>query len=824
MFLCRFRHIFLMLLIAGALGIRAEAQSPLRDGLVNKFNSFLPIDHSRPMTIAELCHRLDCINDELRNDGLVVLKQPDVFSQARMTRFRNDFEGQMNTDLANFHLVLAARINRLDSATTTSTTALGASLAAPGTTNVQAPPANAASILGSSNNNLFPNTGVPTLFGTTTPIPSQGAFAQLGLGSNNFSSASATASSPLGLGVDPTVYLDEKKRFLEALNQIRRINLGPDQNDSSGYGLYLVRLPVSITPGECTYQGHGADLSVTVEHEFTPDFLPQTFQNLVTNDIVDELGPAIYEAIRSGFYDSVLKPRHEAKIRQRALKTKTDQLLDLLNANTNRRFLNTTFGRGNAAISRPPAGVGARMPTPTVPADLIAQPLADYILRTGKPAPDDPAKALLIAATIADRLTVLLEAREKLSLSAEDVAGFKEKIAAIRRGQAMDFAFKMGVLEFARTLVDADVQGGVPAQGTVPPPLTLPIDLSKVDYRRFRPFIRGLYATALPDDVTILDNLIGLNDQERNQITHALANYNEQLNRPDDGRLNNISLPSVRTPKQLYPIAPRELKDFFLEENLYLLAKDALEASRVKQIRATEVRDYLRHTLETAYRAMSFPTAKDAATIPPLQDDVFMHELMDAIRERRFGRSHDGGSPRLERLYDYLVEKLEEGRDNIRDRPIAALCWAIAVQRSNPRPGSPRRCAESPDGQGPALRGYRGRPLPLPQAHTERTGQGRVSGLRDEPLADHHLRPRPGHRPAEHRRLGQPEPRLAARGLVRVRHRADQFQPAQHLPPPDPAVGRCHRPQSHGNRIRPQQRHLRIPLHSPVPERTQSED
>ncbi len=68
----------------------------------------------------------------------------------------------------------------------------------------------------------------------------------------------------------------------------------------------------------------------------------------------------------------------------------------------------------------------------------------------------------------------------------------------------------------------------------------------------------------------------------------------------------NLNLPSVRTPKQLYPIAPRELIRFFLEENIYLLAKDAQEASRTATIRANEVRDYLRHTLEAAYFAMLY--------------------------------------------------------------------------------------------------------------------------------------------------------------------------------------------------------------------------
>ena len=109
------------------------------DSVIGKLNPFHPFDPSQPVAVWELCKRLDCVAEELRDDGLVVVKQPDVFSQARLTRFRNDFDNQMSTDLNNFHLVLAARINRLDSATTTSTTALSAALAAPGTSNVSQP-------------------------------------------------------------------------------------------------------------------------------------------------------------------------------------------------------------------------------------------------------------------------------------------------------------------------------------------------------------------------------------------------------------------------------------------------------------------------------------------------------------------------------------------------------------------------------------------------------------------------------------------------------------------------------------------------------------
>ena len=105
----------------------------------------------------------------------------------------------MSSDLANFHLVLFARISRLDSATTTQTTALGAALAAPGTTNVSAPAADATKVLGTTNN-LF--SGGTSLFGSQIQ-PNQGTFGNLGLATNNFNAitpTSAATASALGLG------------------------------------------------------------------------------------------------------------------------------------------------------------------------------------------------------------------------------------------------------------------------------------------------------------------------------------------------------------------------------------------------------------------------------------------------------------------------------------------------------------------------------------------------------------------------------------------------------------------------------------------------
>ena len=416
--------------------MQSQTHSRAHDRMLAKLNPFRHFDPSQPVTVSELCWRLDCLTEELRDDGLILLKQPDVFSQARLTRFRNDFDTQMSTDLANFHLVLAARISRLDAATTTSTTALSAALSAPGTTHVTQP--TAPTFMDTSK--LFPTPSA------TVVDPTKGPFSSIGL-ANQGQGMSASSAAALGLGVDPTVYLDEKKRFLEHLNQIRRISLGPDQNDSSGYGLYLVRMPVSITPGERTYQGHGADLTVNVEHEFPPDFLPSTFQNLVVNDLVDQVGPLVYEVIRSGFYDKFLNKIHDAKSKQQVLKNQNDQLVDSLLA---AGFLSRVL---TEAIKKQSQGAKPDTITP-IQIREHANVLREFILRSGKRLSGDPVTDGPALESIASRLEALAEAFDPPNRQLRQTA------TLIRRGQ--------GFTSFLRDQVDLRARRSSAGRGGVP--------------------------------------------------------------------------------------------------------------------------------------------------------------------------------------------------------------------------------------------------------------------------------------------------------------------------------------------------------------------
>src|SRR5258707_980212 len=69
------------------------------------------------------------------------------------------------------------------------------------------------------------------------------------------------------LNLEPTVALDERKRFLDHDYELLRVNLGDDTADAAGYGLYLFRLPVAIDPAGPTCKGWGGLLTVTVRHE-----------------------------------------------------------------------------------------------------------------------------------------------------------------------------------------------------------------------------------------------------------------------------------------------------------------------------------------------------------------------------------------------------------------------------------------------------------------------------------------------------------------------------------------------------------------------------
>ena len=122
------------------------------------------------------------------------------------------------------------------------------------------------------------------------------------------------AGAKTGITVEPTVMLDERARYLNHLNELRRINEGDDTADSPGYALNLVRIPVSILPGKCTEIGHGAEMTMTLTPYLGDELLPTTFRNLVLNDLVDQIGFPVTQFINNPENSPYLDDRSAADV------------------------------------------------------------------------------------------------------------------------------------------------------------------------------------------------------------------------------------------------------------------------------------------------------------------------------------------------------------------------------------------------------------------------------------------------------------------------------------------------------------------------------
>jgi hypothetical protein len=265
-----------------------------------------------PPTLTQVARMIDCIQNNIANQGTVVIKQPDVWSQARMTKFRKEFEDQMAVELTNFQAKLSGRIARTDTAAFQSSTALGGVLnpfATPSAAGSFAP--DVISTQGQLQTALTATGGLTAdKDGNITsilpaPISNTGTGATAASFNllNQYATGTDAAKVPgskYEFGLEPNVFVDQKADYITHLARVRRNNLGDDNTDSAGYGMYMMRVPVSIQPGDKTVKGFGALVNVTMKHDFGPRFLPATYRNLVINDVVDLLGPVVQELIRSG--------------------------------------------------------------------------------------------------------------------------------------------------------------------------------------------------------------------------------------------------------------------------------------------------------------------------------------------------------------------------------------------------------------------------------------------------------------------------------------------------------------------------------------------
>lgn len=259
-------------------------------------------------TVLALARDLDMLEKLIEKYGSIVTKQPDIWGQARLTRHREEFETQMAAELTTFVPSLQGTLSVTDQAYVADATALSAA--------VTRPPRRAASSTSTVSSGAA-TTPQQTTQQTTQQTSGQQAQTPPTLQplplpdqSDTFAAFSQMSRTPVrqplnlefsyaktGITVEPTIMLDQKKRYLDHLHELRRINEGDDTADSPGYALDLVRIPVSVLPGKCTDIGCGAEVTITMTPYLSDELLPTTFRNLVVNDLLDEIAFPITQFI-----------------------------------------------------------------------------------------------------------------------------------------------------------------------------------------------------------------------------------------------------------------------------------------------------------------------------------------------------------------------------------------------------------------------------------------------------------------------------------------------------------------------------------------------
>ncbi len=261
----------------------------LVDGLAAPFKA---LHRKPPATNADDCierlgAELDWLEHQIDVHGSIVAKAPDVWGQNRLVRHRLEYEEQLRRQLPRFEQFAQAAIRRSDQSF------LGMALALQSASGRRRPADMIAAPEASVTNSiqtLLPTTNEPIGRSDPVVIARTGPFAGADLPPGmRFDDA------PLAL--EPTLQLDHLSRYLHHLHELRRINEGDDSADSPGYALNLVRIPISITPGQKTRKGHGAEVTITVDPRLDDDLLPTTVRDLVINDLVDLVAPALTHCV-----------------------------------------------------------------------------------------------------------------------------------------------------------------------------------------------------------------------------------------------------------------------------------------------------------------------------------------------------------------------------------------------------------------------------------------------------------------------------------------------------------------------------------------------
>ncbi len=195
------------------------------------------------------------MEDDLRRDGTITVKTPDVWGDANLVSFIQEYDKELERTHSAYKDTLQAYLARSDQAEFSATHALGSALG------------------GAS----VPETKVEAIELTeVTP------FSQI---------ANSKGRAPADgiLGIEPTESERQHSTYVLVNQALRRRNMGDDNSQMAGYGMYKFRIPVSVLPGRETSRNHAAVVTLRAQLIVDESNLRNTIPRLVVADLVDIL-------------------------------------------------------------------------------------------------------------------------------------------------------------------------------------------------------------------------------------------------------------------------------------------------------------------------------------------------------------------------------------------------------------------------------------------------------------------------------------------------------------------------------------------------------
>lgn len=605
----------------------ATAQSPFLEKVFKplKRNGHPPATRSDP-AVEELAKNLDWLEHQLEQWGSVVPKTPDIWGDARLTKYRREVEEQLQKQVSTFAFGQISGVQETrDIASLESDLKIGA------------------------------NETTPT--GVFDPIP--------------LNLPTEMQVTNKDVQVEQITQLDQLKRYLDHLNELRRINEGDDISDTPGYSLNLVRIPISILPGQRTREGFGAEVTLNVQPVYDELLLANTFRDLVINDVIDQIAVPVTQFINQ----DTKKARQVVKLFD--LSINTEKYLEQIRDFVSRRPHLYDLGQVQAIKDGLGTSTGFQF----------------YEISTGKiiSIPRDYSELkqfcheiALIEAVRSKLSAAAIEKQELLTAGKETIQrGLQELRAAPVASTESASPFKLGpdiasALQRVRNMSQTDSDLAQP-ENIQDMSVTLQTALTETS--------KGLEQVekdlkAYQEKAEVSEKVLTFADE------NGLIDFALDLNRL---ALTDLTVTPSNSRRSTLPYPPRHLiRNIGFEEMAAILTDifTAFEQDVInrKIVHLTDVQSYLRDELTAAYELLA---QTDLADIW-LEAEASQSRLARAVRlrdhsaidtERNLFISHlssDSGNDALVTNEGAVVEFKD--RFQVEDRSTRALAWAIFIE------------------------------------------------------------------------------------------------------------------------------------------------